>query len=404
MSRVFSGTGVRSTPQHQCRRSALPGAIRLTALARQVDSGYVPDADAAPVINTATVVVSHPLSGDTETIRLTETGLSTGIFAGYVPSANASATTGDCLLQGSMDSQVQVNYTDPADAGDSAAAQASLDPVSVVFDSLSGAKVDGASVQIIDMATGLPARVYGNDGASLFPSTIISGASVVDSGGTSYVFTNGQYRFPDVVAGDYRLEVTLPAAYVAPSGVAAVDLQSLPNAPFNLGPESFGNSFTHGGNEPFRFDFPIDPEASSLFLRKSTNTISAAPGDFVRYELAVENTSTADTLTSVQVIDQLPAGIRYVAGSTTVNGAAAADPAVDVASMELEFTLGILTSGQRVVVAYVTEIIAGARNEELVNTAMAFVEGGVVSNESEARIRLTGRPVSLDQHANRTRS
>lgn len=342
----------------------------------------------AAVRDTATVVVSHPLSGDTETIRLTETGIDSGIFAGYVPSMNAPASPGDCVLQGSMDTEVRVNYTDPADATDFAAALASLDPISVVFDSRSGALIDGASVQIIDVSSGLPAIVYGNDGVSIFPSTIVSGESAVDSGGTSYSFVNGQYRFPSVPAGDYRIDVTPPGAYTSPSGVAVAELQLLPNAPFNLGPASFANSFTLGGGGPFSFDYPVDPPASALFLRKSTTTTIAAPGDFVRYELVVENTSTTDTARTVQLMDQLPSGVRYVAGSATLNGVALADPDINSATMELAFSAGNLAGGQRSVVAYVVEIVAGAKNEELVNTAIALAEGGIVSNASEARIRL----------------
>ncbi len=342
----------------------------------------------ATIRDTATVIVSHPSSGDTETIRLTETGIDSGIFAGYVPSANAPVSLGDCVVQGGMDSSVRVRYTDPADAADSAEALAILDPVSVVFDSRSGALIDGASVQITDTSSGLPATVYGNDGVSIFPSTIVTGEVTVDSGGTSYSFANGQYRFPSVPAGDYRIDVTPPDAYSSPSSVAAADLQLLPNAPYNLGPESFGNSFTFAGGGPFSFDYPVDPAASSLFLRKSTTTTVAAPGDFVRYELVVENTSTTDTAQAVQLIDQLPPGVRYVPGSATLDGVALMDPDIDAATMELVFTSGNLAGGQRSVVAYVVEIVAGVKNDELVNTAIALADGGVVSNASEARIRL----------------
>lgn len=342
----------------------------------------------AAVRDSATVVVTHPVSGDTETIRLAETGINTGIFAGYVPSANSPVMPGDCILQGSTDTQVRVSYTDPADAADSSEALAVLDPVSVVFDSRNGAFINGASVQIIDASSGLPAIVFGNDGMSVFPSAIITGATVVDSGGTSYSFADGHYRFPSVAAGDYRIDVTPPGAYTAPSAVAVADLQLLPNAPFNLGPESFGNSFTLSGDGPFSFDYPVDLRDSSLFLRKSTTTTIAAPGDFVRYELVVENTSATNIATAVQLMDQLPPGVRYVVGSATLDGTALADPVIDPSSMELGFSAGDLAGGQRAVVAYVVEIVAGAKNEELVNTAIALADGGIVSNASEAKIRL----------------
>ncbi len=342
----------------------------------------------ATVVDSVAVIVTHAVSGDSETLQLSETSADSGVFAGYVPSANGAASPADCVLQGSLDSLVRVFYTDPADASDATQANAIIDPVSMVFNSGSGAFIDGVSIEMVDAVSGLPAIVYGNDGISQFPSTIVSGTTVVDSAGNSYPFTNGQYRFPVLAAGEYRIVVTPPDGYSAPSVVASSELQLLPTAPFNLGPESFGNAFTHDANGPFSFDYPLDPQASSLFLRKSTNSTTAAPGDFVRYELALENTSTADTAMAVRLLDQLPSGVRYVAGSTTLDGNAAADPAINATSMELEFALGNVSGGQRNVVAYVVEVVAGSKNDELINTAFAMAEGGIVSNSSEARIRV----------------
>ena len=51
--------------------------------------------------------------------------------------------------------------------------------------------MEGASVTLIDTATGLPAVVFGDDGASVFPATVISGGTAVDSGGHQYDFPPG---------------------------------------------------------------------------------------------------------------------------------------------------------------------------------------------------------------------
>ena len=80
------------------------------------------------VIDTVDVSIIHDASGDSEIIRLTETGLNTGVFAGYIPSARAAAIPGDCVLQGTMNSTVRVSYVDPADGTDTAQASADLDP------------------------------------------------------------------------------------------------------------------------------------------------------------------------------------------------------------------------------------------------------------------------------------
>ena len=340
------------------------------------------------VVDTAVISVTHPTSGDSETLRLSETGANTGIFAGYIPSSASAASVGDCILQGTAGSDVEAAYVDPADALDVSSARASLDPLGRIFDSRTGNPVDGATVRLLDAQTGLPAPVFGNDGISTFPPEIISGTLVSDSGGRSYSFNSGEFRFPTVPAGNYRLEVDPPGSFAGPSTVSQGDLQLLPNAPFLLGPQSFSIAFSYDGNGPFAFDYPVDPQESTLFLQKSTKTSIASPGDFVRYELVVENTSTTDTAVAVRVMDILPPGTRYVAGTATRDGASAADPAIDPANMQLEFSLGSLAGGADAKVSYVVEIVGGNKNDELVNLAVAQADGGIVSNESVARIRL----------------
>lgn len=342
----------------------------------------------AAVIDTAVVTVTHDSTGDTETIQLTETGITTGIFAAYLPSANAPPIFGDCVLQGAMNTTVRINYTDPADVTDFTVSTAILDPVSMVFESASGTPVDGTTIQIVDAATGLPATVYGNDGISTFPSLITSGATESDSGGNSYPFATGEYRFPVVPPGDYQLIVTPPPDYSAPSIETIANLQLLPGAPFALGPASFGGTFTHGSPLYFDFDIPLDPQFSTLFLQKSTLTTVAAPGDFVRYELTVNNSSTVADATNVVIVDQLPSGVRFMPGSVTRDGASDADPIVDPVVMSLGFDVGTLAAGEGVVISYVVEIVSAQANDELINRATAFADAGLISNESVALIRL----------------
>jgi uncharacterized repeat protein (TIGR01451 family) len=356
-----------------------PLFLRLTDTDQNVD---------ASVIDYAVVTVIHDTTGDTETIQLTETGIATGVFAAYVPSANAPPVSGDCVLQGSMNTAVRISYTDPADATDSAETTALLDPVSIVFESRTGTPVDGANIEIVDAATGLPATVYGNDGISTFPSLITSGATAFDSGGASYAFGTGEYRFPVVPPGDYQLIVTPPPDYSAPSVETIANLQLLPGAPYALGPASFGGAFTHAGNPSFDVDIPVDPESTALFLQKTTTTTVAAPGDFVRYELMIENSSSAGVATNVVIIDELPPGVRFMPGSVTRDGAGDADPIVSPDMMTLEFDIGSLAVAERVVMHYVVEIVSGQPNTDLINRATAFADAGLISNESTAHIRL----------------
>lgn len=343
----------------------------------------------AAVVDYATVTLVNSSSGDSETVRLRETGIDTGIFAGYLPSGSGPTTVADCVLQGTSGQQVEVRYTDPADPADSSNATAGLDPLGLVFDSQTGSAVNGALIELVDDVTGQPAVVYGNDGISLFPSSISSGQTVTDSGGTSYLFAPGQYRFPVVAAGNYRIVITPPSGFGAPSEVAVSDLQQLPNAPFILSAASFGNAFNVASDGPFGFDVPVDPLASTLFIQKSTVTTIAAPGDFVRYELVVENTATASSAPDVRIVDSFPSALRFVPGSVLQDGAAAADPLIDGNSMQMQFSIGTLDPAQRMTISYVAEIVGGTKNQELVNTAVASDLNGLTSNVSQARIRLT---------------
>ena len=341
------------------------------------------------VIDYADVTVTGGTGGDSETLRLSETGVNTGVFVGYIPTSGGAGVSGDCVLQVSPKETVIADYVDPTDAGDNVQATAVMDPSQKVFESRTGQIVSGTTVELVHASTGLPATVYGNDGVSQFPSSIVSGGSVTDSSGTLYVFAEGEFRFPVVPDGDYRIVVTPPSAYSAPSQVAEADLQNLPGAPYALGPASFGASFSKTSGVSIDFDIPIDPLASALFLQKRTMTAIAAPGDFVRYELTIENASNAGDATDISIVDQLPSGVRFVSGSVRRNSVAEPDPVISADLSTLTFAIGTLTAGQRATINYVVEIVGGKRNDELVNTATAFAAGGLISNESSAAIRLT---------------
>ena len=133
----------------------------------------------------------------------------------------------------------------------------------MVFDSVTGSLVDGATITIVNSLTGLPATVFGDDAVSTFPATITSGGTATDSSGTVYTFPPGGYRFPFMAPGNYRLVVTA-TTYIAPSTSNIADLQLLPTAPFALDPlASFGNIFALTAGPPLNIDIPIDPVVRS---------------------------------------------------------------------------------------------------------------------------------------------
>ena len=68
-------------------------------------------------------------------------------------------------------------YIDQSQNSVAVTAAALVDPLGVVFDSATGLPVNGAQVTLINVATGLPASVLGNDGVSSYPATVTSGGS-----------------------------------------------------------------------------------------------------------------------------------------------------------------------------------------------------------------------------------
>ncbi|MCZ6716236.1 MAG: OmpA family protein [Gammaproteobacteria bacterium] len=337
---------------------------------------------------TVIVILQGSPAGDSEEILLTETSVDSGVFAGYLQSATGSPVPADCVLQLSAGGQVLADYTDPADATDQSGDNASIDPSSRVFDSQLGQAVDGASITLLDDATGLPAQVFGDDGVSIFPSTVLSGGTVTDSGGTLYSFASGEYRFPVVPPGNYRIQVTPPAGFVAPSTRTIADLQLLPGAPYALGPGSFGNTITSGPEPGFEVDIPLDLLSTELFLQKTTGNGVAAIGDFVQYQLLLENTSALGNLSGVVINDQLPVGFKYQAGSLAIDGVAASDPVIGQDGRQMTIDIGVLPTGASIAIAYVVEVGAGTPIGKSVNQAQAFTNGGLMSNVANAVVNI----------------
>jgi uncharacterized repeat protein (TIGR01451 family) len=355
-----------------------PVFIRLTDIDQNLD----------PTVSEAVIVTLRDnLTGDTEVIRLTETGPNTGVFSGYVPTNSQPPVTGSGALNVINNSRIDGSYVDAVDATDARTLGVMVDPYGTVFNSATGQPVDGAMVTMMNAATNLPATVYGDDGISTFPATVTSGGTAVDSGGTTYAFSPGGYRFPFIAPGTYRIVVVPPTGYRAPSTVATSDLQALPGGPFAIAePGSRAENFIVNPGPAIHIDVPVDPAGSRLYLTKTAGKQLAAIGDFVPYRLAVENTDALFPVLSVIIEDRLPVGFRYRSGSARVNGAAASDPAVSTDGRSLSFRLGTVAAGSTVTVSYVAEVGAGARLGKARNTAVASGAGGAVSNAAFAEV------------------
>ncbi len=326
-------------------------------------------------------------SADVEIIRLIETGPASGVFTGYLQTSAAAASSRDCALQVTRDATVESRYVDQRNPVDAVQAQALIDPTGLVFDSRTGQPVNGARVRIVDAVTGAPARVLGDDGVSVFPSEIVTGAQATDSGGTVYAFAPGAFRFPVVGIGSYRFEIVPPSGHAFPSTADAGQLGALPGAPYTINGGSYGAVFAVPAPPAANIDIPLDPAAGVLFLQKSSAVTIAAIGDFVQYILRLENTGTGGPLEATTVVDTLPQGLRYRAGSARA-GDLALEPQVSADGRTLTFDAGVLAPGAAFELRYVAEVTAAARGETLVNRALAQDLEGSISNEAVATIQL----------------
>ena len=352
-----------------------------TIFVEVADAGQNGDPD---TIETIIATVSSGI-GDAITLRLYETGPNTGVFFAYAQSVTDPVDTSDDRLSVDAEFELEARYQDPFDETEIVTDAAGVDPFGRVFDSSTGELLDGARVTVVDAATGEPAPVFGLDGVSAYPSSVVTGDTVTDASGQVYDLGPGEFRFPVMFPGTYTLLIEPPGTYTAPSALPAEAFEDLDNAPFDISPASYGESFVLDGTANVSVDIPVDPE-TDIVVQKTASTTVAAIGDFVRYEVTVEN--RADNPVRGALRDDLPRGFRYQKGSARRAGAKIEDPTI-AGGRALTFDLGLLPAGETVRFAYVVEIAAGARKGEAINRAFFTDAGGrVASNIGEAAIEI----------------
>ncbi|MBI5885202.1 MAG: OmpA family protein [Deltaproteobacteria bacterium] len=341
------------------------------------------DYDGAGFVSVTLTVDTNP--GEFEELRLKESDMP-GVFIGYSRLVTWAPLNKphNGLLSISSRSIIKVAYVDQLDGTDTAAAAALIDPYGLVFDTSTGEPVNGAVVTLIDATTGLPALVHGDNGVSVFPSTVTTGGSARDSYGKSYIFAKGEYRFPFVSAGQYRILVAPPNGYRSPSQVGTAWIQTLPGAPYAMAePGSRGEVFIISPGPAIHIDLPVDPVVR-LYLTKAASKTTVSPGDFLQYKLMLEDAAGGPVLTGVTISDKLPLGFRYRKGSARLDGAKTADPDISADGRTLTFNVGTMPVKGKINISYVAEVGAVARLGNATNTAQAVAAGGHLSNVAKA--------------------
>jgi uncharacterized repeat protein (TIGR01451 family) len=329
------------------------------------------------------LITLRSTNGDSELLRLTETGPSTGVFIGYIQSTFGPVVTNDCRLSVALNTNLTANYVDVADGSDSTADGALVDPFGIVFDSVTGNPVNGATVTLINTATGAPAQVFCDDGVTLHPSSVTSGAPLTACG-TTVTLPAGGYRFPLAAPGTYLLHITAPAGYAFPSTVSTSTLQTLPGAPFAIVTGSRGENFMLNPGPAVQIDVPLDPANADLQIVKTAIKAVVGIGELTPYALVVRNLSATAQARDARIVDRLPPGFRYRRGSARLNGAPLADPQIGADGRTLTFSVGTLAAGGTLTLGYAAEVTAGARAGIAENTAQAAAP--ISSNVARASV------------------
>ncbi|MBU7579345.1 MAG: DUF11 domain-containing protein [Porphyrobacter sp.] len=324
-------------------------------------------------------VVLTTMEGDRETMTVFETEANSGVFAGVVDTLRIppALVQEDCRLSVGADSRITVAAMRPGSDAMLISADVSVlvDPFGVVFDSETGAPVNGARVSLVNADTGAPATVFAPDGITAWPSSVISGQTITDGAGRAFAMGAGEFWFPLTTQGRFRLTVEPPAPYTAPSAAPREALARVtrPNGqPYVIREGSFGDIFVLDNPTPFEVDLPVDRPAADLGLVKTASRTRVQPGDVVFYTLTITNTDAARVRRSVTITDTPSRWLRLRPDSVRINGAAAPQ-AVAIApdGRTLTVNLGDLAAGTAARVTYAMTVRPDAPPGRAVNAALA---------------------------------
>ena len=332
----------------------------------------------------ATLVTS---SGDRETVTIFETGPNTGVFVGAVPTSAIppSPAQGDCRLSVAVNDTIAiaVQGSDTVSPMASATLNVLVDPYGLVFDSEDGTPVNGATVTLVDAVTGAPARVLAPDGVAVWPSTVIAGQTVTDAAGATYPMLPGEYRFPLVAPGQYRVVVQPASPYAVPSTASAAQLATImrPDGfPVTIIDASFGKPFTLTAFDAVRIDVPADRPPIAVGLVKTASRDRAQPGDVVFYTLTAKTLDAGHAKRGVVLTDQPSAQLRLRKDSLRIDGAA--NPAAVTIAPDghsLSIALGTIAAGGTRTVTYAMSVRPDATAGQALNKVIATDARGLTS-------------------------
>lgn len=313
---AYAGGGVDPTPASEIRAGE-PLVFIVTYPTANTD----PD-----TIETYEIIIETP-ENDWERLILTETEPDSSAFAGFIftVAVPPDPIPENCELSVVPGSELRIFPTSENGVREfgELAVQILESFGSTVFDSETGDPVNGARVTLVDAATGQPAEIFGNDGVSSYPSTVVSGEPVSDSRGFSYTPGPGDYFFPVVSPGRYRLIVEPPDPYIGISIATPQELAAFVDSrgdPYDIVTGSFGDAFTLGGGSSIEVDVPLDRPTAPLLIEKAASRQLAVPGDPILFSIRVSSADPNRPTRPLIISDEMPSQLRLRPDSLRLNG------------------------------------------------------------------------------------
>ena len=304
-----------------------------------------------------------------------------------------------------------------------------VDPSGVVYDSGTRQPVAGAVVTLTPSGT-----CAGWDPSTGLVGSPLGGYTINGSAVSMTVGANGFYQFllaPAAPAScTFSITVAPPTGYTftsvlippatgpylpagAPGSSSAVQPQA--GAPTGaVGPATtYYLTLTVGSGTAnvVNNHIPIDPTAAAgLSLSKTGDKSVAEIGDSVRYSLTVLR-STGATPRQVTIVDRLPAGFTFIAGTAVVDGVTVGDPG-GKPGPALTFNLGAMPASGQLVLQYRVRVGVGAQQGDGVNRAIGYgcgvpagctasngttpLPGTAATNEARFKVTVSGGVFTTD--------
>ncbi|MFG6080509.1 carboxypeptidase-like regulatory domain-containing protein [Paracoccus litorisediminis] len=268
---------------------------------------------------TAVVALEDRETADKEFVRLHETHPRSGVFTGWVNTGASDGGGQDGTISTTGQSRITAAVEGAPDGGALANMKAEisvalLNPANIVFDSQTGEPVNGVKVRVVNASTGAPAAVFGQDLHSHYPSEVTTGVAISDASGNDYDLEDGEFRFPYLTPGTYRIVLDLPPGYVGPSAISQTEADVFGRG-YRIGAGSDLDAFSTTSMR-MDFDIPVDRIADVASISRASNPRQVEIGDLFRFEVTIR----PGEMRRFSIADDLPFGMAYIDDSMMANG------------------------------------------------------------------------------------